>query len=129
MCHELNGQGVEFGPALTGWGRSQPTEVITEALLDPSKDIANGFEGDEIVTKDGVTIHGMVLAEGEILIVRSMGGQTQFIPKSRIKSRKKLPHSLMLSATQLGMTPQEIADVVAFLRTGDAAITKPTAQR
>ena len=63
-------------------------------------------------------------------IVRSMGGQTQFIPKSRIKSRSKLPHSLMLSATQLGMTPQEIADVVAFLRTGNGATdAKPTAQR
>ena len=130
MCHELNGQGVEFGPALTGWGKSQPTEVITEALLNPSKDIAHGFDGDQIITKDGVTIHGMVLAEGDILIVRSMGGQTQFIPKSRIKSRSKLPHSLMLSATQLGMTPQEIADVVAFLRTGGGAVDeKPTAQR
>lgn len=129
MCHELNGQGVEFGPALTGWGKSQPTEVITEALLNPSKDIAHGYDGQEIVTKDGITIHGMVLAEGDILIVRSMGGQTQFIPKARIKSRGKLPHSLMLSATQLGMTPQEVADVVAYLRTSSAPSGKPTAQR
>ncbi|MBX7207673.1 MAG: sulfatase-like hydrolase/transferase [Verrucomicrobiaceae bacterium] len=129
MCHEIAGQGVEFGPALTGWGRSQPTEVITEALLNPSKDIAHGYDGQEIVTKDGITIHGMVLAEGDMLIVRSMGGQTQFIPKSRIKSRSKLTHSLMISATQLGMTPQDVADVVAFLRTGGAADTKPTAQR
>ncbi len=123
MCHEMNGQGIEFGPALTGWGKSQPSEVIIETLLDPSKDIAHGYDGQEIVTKDGLTIHGMVLAEGDILIVRSMGGQTQFIPKSRIKSRGKLPHSLMLSATQLGMTNQEVADVVAFLRSDGAAQT------
>ena len=69
------------------------------------------------------------LAEGDILIVRSMGGQTQFIPRARIKSRGKLPHSLMLSATQLGMTPQEVADVVAYLRTSSAPSGKPTAQR
>lgn len=129
MCHEINGQGVEFGPVLTGWGKSQPTEVIADAMLHPSKDIAHGYDGQEIVTKDGVTIDGMVLAEGDILIVRSMGGQTQFIPKNRIKSRSKLTHSLMISATQLGMTPQEVADVVAFLRTGGATDAKPTAQR
>ena len=129
MCHELNGQGVEFGPALTGWGKSQPSEVIAEALINPSKDIAHGFDGHEIITKDGITIHGMVLSEGDILIVRCMGGQTQYIPKNRIKSRRKLPYSLMLGATQLAMTPQDIADVVAFLRGDEAADGKKTAQK
>ena len=129
MCHELNGQGVEFGPALTGWGKSQPSEVIAEALINPSKDIAHGFDGHEIVTKDGITIHGMVLSEGDILIVRCMGGQTQYIPKNRIKSRRKLPYSLMLGATQLAMTPQDIADVVAFLRGDEATGGKKTAQK
>ena len=63
-------------------------------------------------------IHGMVLTEGDILIVRSMGGLNQFVPKSRIKSRKKLERSMMLSATQLGLSAQDLADVVAYLRTG-----------
>lgn len=129
MCHEINGQGVEFGPALTGWGKSQPSEVIADAMLHPSRDIAHGYDGQEIVTKDGIKIDGMVLAEGDILIVRSMGGQTQYIPKSRVKSRAKLPHSLMIGATQLGMTPQDVADVVVYLRAGGTADVKPTAQR
>ncbi len=118
MCHQINGQGVEFGPNLEGWGRSQPGEIIAQALIDPSKDIAHGYDGQEIVTKDGVTIHGMVLTEGAIMIVRSMGGQNQYIAKSRIKSRRKLDHSMMLSATQLGLGAQDVADVVAYLRTG-----------
>jgi putative heme-binding domain-containing protein len=129
MCHEISGQGVEFGPSLTGWGRSQPSEVIAEALINPSKDIAHGYEGQEIITRDGITIHGMILSEGDILIIRCMGGQTQFIPKSRIKSRSKLTHSLMLGATQLAMTPQEIADVVAFLRDDGSGDSKKTAQK
>lgn len=127
MCHEVNGQGIEYGPALTGWGLSQPSEVIAEALINPGKDIAHGYDGHEIVTKDGATIHGMVLAEGEILIVKSMGGQTQYVPSSRIKSRKKLETSLMLSAPQLGMSAQDIADVVAYLRAGAGA--KATARK
>jgi putative heme-binding domain-containing protein len=71
----------------------------------------------------------MILSEGDILIIRCMGGQTQFIPKSRIKSRSKLTHSLMLGATQLAMTPQEIADVVAFLRDDGSGDSKKTAQK
>jgi len=116
MCHQFNNQGVEFGPTLQGWGLSQPSEVIAQALIEPSKDIAHGFEGMEIVTKDGITIHGLVLAEGDILIVRSMGGQTQFVARNRIKSRRKLDRSMMMSATMLGMTAQDVADVVAYLR-------------
>jgi len=116
MCHQLNNQGVEFGPSLQGWGLSQPSEIVAQAIIEPSKDIAHGFDGMEIVTKDGVKIHGMVLAEGDILIVRSMGGQTQFVPKDRIASRKKMDRSLMMSATMLGMTAQNVADLVAYLR-------------
>lgn len=119
MCHQLGGQGVEFGPALDGWGRSQPTEIIAQAIMEPGKDIAHGFEGHEINTKDGITIHGMVLSEGDILIVRSMGGTTQFVPKSRVKNRRKLDQSLMLGAAQLGLSAQDVADITAFLRAAE----------
>ncbi|MFO1486332.1 MAG: PVC-type heme-binding CxxCH protein [Verrucomicrobiaceae bacterium] len=116
MCHQINGQGVEFGPNLDGWGRSQPAEIIAQAILDPSKDIAHGYEGQEIKTKDGVTIHGMLLTEGDIMIVRSMGGQNQFVPRSRVQKRQKLERSMMLSAFQLGLSAQDVADIVAYMR-------------
>ena len=119
MCHQFNGQGVEFGPNLDGWGRSQPADIIAQAILDPSKDIAHGYDGQEIKTKDGATIHGMLLTEGDIMIVRSMGGVNQFVPKSRVQKRGKLDRSMMLSAFQLGLTAQDVADIVAYMRTGN----------
>ena len=119
MCHQFNGQGVEFGPNLDGWGRSQPADIITQAILEPSKDIAHGYDGQEIKTKDGATIHGMLLTEGDIMIVRSMGGVNQFVPKSRVQKRGKLDRSMMLSAFQLGLTAQDVADIVAYMRSGN----------
>ncbi|MGV3664469.1 MAG: PVC-type heme-binding CxxCH protein [Prosthecobacter sp.] len=118
MCHQINGQGVEFGPSLDGWGLSQPSEIVAQALIEPSKDIAHGYDGVELTLKDGSQIHGMLLTEGKIMIIRSMGGQNQYVPQSRVKSRKKLDRSMMLSATQLGLNAQDVADVVAFLRAG-----------
>jgi putative heme-binding domain-containing protein len=116
MCHQVDGTGVDFGPNLTGWGRSQPPSVIAEALINPSKDIAHGFDGMEITTKDGLTIQGQVLTDGEIVIVRSLGGQTQYIPRKRIAKREKMTRSMMLSALQIGLTPQDIADLIAYLQ-------------
>jgi putative membrane-bound dehydrogenase-like protein len=116
MCHSINGQGVDFGPGLTGWGATQPKDVIAEALIHPSKDIAHGYEGHSVRTKDGIQIDGLLLTDGDFLMVKSLGGQTQLVPKEKVKSKAKMQQSMMLSALQLGMTAQDVADVIAYLK-------------
>jgi putative membrane-bound dehydrogenase-like protein len=116
MCHSIGGSGAELGPALDGWGRGKSPEVVATALVRPSLEIAHGYEGMEIKTKDGLTIQGVVLKEGDPVMMRSMGGVTQIIPGDRIASRRRMPGSLMMSAAQLGLTAQDVADIVAFLR-------------
>jgi putative membrane-bound dehydrogenase-like protein len=115
-CHAVGGNGVEFAPVLDGWGRGKAADVIAKAIVQPSAEIAQGYEGTEIKTKDGLTIQGILIKEGDPLMMRSMGGITQIIPADRVASRRRYPGSLMMSAAQLGMTAQEVADVVAFLR-------------
>ena len=80
MCHSIDGAGAELGPALDGWGRGKSAEVIARALVNPSAEIAQGYEGMEIRTKDGLTIQGVLIKEGDPLMMRSMGGITQIIP-------------------------------------------------
>lgn len=116
MCHRIGGQGVDYGPALDGWGKTQTLEVIVRSMVDPSADIAHGFEATEIVTKKGKTVHGLLIQDGNPAIITSMGGVTQMIPRGRIKSKKKMDRSAMLSAAQLGLTAQDVADVAAYLR-------------
>jgi hypothetical protein len=45
-----------------------------------------------------------------------MGGQTQSVPKSKIASMKAMEKSLMYSPAMLGLTPQSIADITAYLK-------------
>ena len=116
MCHSIAGAGAEFGPALDGWGRGKDAEVVATAIVKPSAEIAHGYDGTEIKSKDGVTIQGVLLKEGDPLMMRSMGGVTQIIPADRVATRRRLPGSLMMSAAQLGLSAQEVADIVAFLR-------------
>lgn len=116
MCHEVGGMGVQYGPALDGWGKTQTEEVIARSIVEPSADIAHGFEATEILTKDGKTIHGLLIQDGNPAIIVSMGGVTQMIPKGKIEKQHKLGRSAMLSAAQLGLTAQEVADLVAYLK-------------
>ena len=116
MCHAIGGTGAELGPALDGWGRGKSADVIATALVRPSAEIAHGYEGTELKTKDGLTIQGVLIKEGDPLMMRSMGGITQIIPADRVASRRRMPGSLMMSAAQLGLTAQDVADLVAFLR-------------
>ena len=44
-----------------------------------------------------------------------MGGITQIVPLNRVGSRRRMSGSLMMSAAQLGLTEQDVADLVAFL--------------
>ena len=115
-CHAVGGTGADLGPALDGWGRGKSAAVIATAIVRPSAEIALGYEGMELRTKDGVTIQGVLAKDGDPLMMRSMGGISQIIPANRVASRRRMPESLMMSAAQLGLRAQDVADLVAFLR-------------
>jgi putative membrane-bound dehydrogenase-like protein len=116
MCHAIGGTGVELGPALDGWGRGKSPEVIATAIVRPSAEIAQGYAGTELRTTDGLTIQGLLIKEGDPLMIRSQGGFTQIVPTNRVASRRRMTDSLMMSAAQLGLTAQDVADLIAFLR-------------
>jgi putative heme-binding domain-containing protein len=116
MCHSVGGTGAELGPALDGWGRGKSAEVIATAIVKPSADIASGYDGTELRTNDGLTLQGLLIKQGDPLMMRGMGNVTQIIPASKVGGRRRMQESLMMSAAQLGLSAQDVADLVAFLR-------------
>ena len=116
MCHAVGGTGADLGPALDNWGRGKSDEVIATAIVRPDAEIAHGYDGTVLQTKDGLTIQGVLIKSGDPLMMRSMGGLTQIIPADRVANRRRMPESLMMSAAQLNLAAQDVADLVAFLR-------------
>jgi putative membrane-bound dehydrogenase-like protein len=116
LCHTIGGAGAEFGPALDGWGRGKPAAVIAAALINPDADIAHGYEGTELRTHDGLTVQGLLIKQGDPLMMRSMGNVTQLIPVTRVAAQRRMKESLMMSAAELGLSAQDVADLIAFLR-------------
>lgn len=116
-CHKIGKQGADVGPNLTEFGKTQTREVILNAIVNPSAEISHGYDAWHIVTNDGITVDGIVIGDGDPLVIKSVGGQVQHIQRDRIKSKDPLGRSLMFSADMLGMSPQTLADVVAYLKT------------
>lgn len=116
LCHKIGRNGNEFGPNLTTFGKQQPREVIVKAILDPSADISHGYAGSRIETIDGLKIDGILLSQRNPVTIRSMGGTTQQVWKKRIKSVTPLEPSLMFPPELLGLTPQTVADITAYLQ-------------
>lgn len=116
LCHEVGGSGINYGPPLDGWASRQGAEQTILAIVNPTHDVAHGYEGYIVELNDGQRIMGIVSANGDPVVINSMGGLSQMVPADRIKRVRRFWDSLMLSADQLGLSAQDVADIVEYLK-------------
>jgi hypothetical protein len=50
------------------------------------------------------------------VIIKSMGGVVQNVPKSKVAGINPLGRSLMYDPSTLGLTPQSISDIATYLK-------------
>ncbi len=115
-CHKVAGAGVEYGPDLTSYGRNQSLATIILGISQPSAEVTHGYEGWRLVSKDGVEINGILLSNADPVIIKSMGGAVQTVPRARVRELRPLGRSLMMTPAQMGLDDQAVADLAAYLR-------------
>jgi putative heme-binding domain-containing protein len=116
VCHQVNGEGMDFGPKLSEIGSKLPKEAQYSAILEPSAGIGFGYEGFEVTLKDGSTVSGIVASKTETdLILKFPGGSTQEYKMSQVKSIKQLNDSMMPSGLQDAMSTEELVSLVDYL--------------
>lgn len=115
-CHFINGLGRDFGPDLSKVGARLNQEQIIENLLTPSKVIAQGFQTAVITLNDATVQTGfMVKRQADLILLKTITGQTMALKKSDVKTEQTLPVSLMPEGLLQGFTAQEAADLVEYL--------------
>lgn len=115
-CHQVNGEGIDFGPALGEIGTKLAKEALYDAILHPSAAISFGFEGYEVKTKAGDTFTGMVASETPAeFSLKLPGGVIQKCPKSEVVSKTPLGVSLMTPGLETIMDETQLVDLVEFL--------------
>jgi putative membrane-bound dehydrogenase-like protein len=119
-CHafELGGRrcGGDLGPELTGVRAKLDGGRILDALLNPSAEIAHGFETWRVETADGALRAGFLLADGPTLVLKDTQGRRHVIAAEEVVARERETLSVMPDGVAAGLTDQELADLLAFLR-------------
>ena len=116
-CHTTaNGQ-LPKGPHLVDIGKRYKKAELIESILKPSAKIAQGFDTYVFVLKNGKAMTGFVTSEsaGEVEL-RQTNGISSTIRKSEVGVRRKSPGSVMPAGLVNSLTPEQLADLIAYLQ-------------
>ena len=116
-CHQVNKEGVNFGPDLTEIGSKLSKEALYTSILFPDQGISFGYEGYRFQLNDGSTAVGKIVSETADKIDLQYMSTQQSVTKNMVTSRSKLETSLMPSNLQAVMSEQDLIDLVSYLET------------
>jgi putative heme-binding domain-containing protein len=115
-CHQVNGEGIDFGPNLSAIGAKLAKDALYEAILDPSAGISFGFEVWLIELKNGDEVFGLVVSEtADELAVKAPTGIVTRYKKDAIARREQQRSSAMPTGLAQAMSVQELVDLVEYL--------------
>jgi putative heme-binding domain-containing protein len=115
-CHRINKAGEDIGPDLTSINKKFDREGLLDAIINPNAGVVFGYEAWTINLADGQSFFGFLIADGAgTVVIKDLAGEKHIIATSKISSRKKQEKSLMPSASALGVSEQELADLSEYL--------------
>jgi putative membrane-bound dehydrogenase-like protein len=128
QCHKIYGEGQEVGPDLTGIGRNDFEQLVSN-VFDPSLVIGAGYQATTVATTDGRVLTGLLAEDGkERVVLKLQGGKQEAIPRAEVEAIKVSPLSLMPEDVENQLTRQEWADLFSFLEL-DKPPADPAARR
>lgn len=116
-CHAFGEVALRRAPDLTGIRSQQNREALLDSILNPSKQFAKGYQPIMILTTEGQAINGLLISESDDeLIFRSAEGQVVTMSTDDIEASKPTGQSPMPQGLADALTPQQVADLVAYLQ-------------
>ncbi len=110
-------RGGKVGPELTNVAGSRTAQFIIESVMDPSANIASGFEGVLIITKDEEYLTGVKKGEDATSVDIMVDTEVMKIPKSNIESVELQKISTMPGNFREVLTMEQFHDLLAYLLT------------
>ena len=114
-CHYLQGRGQRVGPDLAG-AASRSSETLLTDILDPSRQVAPDYSTYEVTPTHGEPVIALISGETATRVtLRAAGAQDTSFARSEIREIRATGRSLMPDGLEQGLTPQDLADLLAFL--------------
>ncbi len=116
LCHTIEGQGRPVGPDLSGIA-SRPKDALLVDIMDPSRQVSPDFINYTLETSDGKLVTGFIVSEtAASLTLRRAGEADDTVLRSQFKQLHAEGKSLMPEGLEQGLTLQDVADLLSFLR-------------
>jgi putative membrane-bound dehydrogenase-like protein len=114
-CHTLDGVGTAVGPDLAALANKSPLYLLTE-ILDPNRNLDTRYVEYRAAIKDGRTLSGVLAAESATSItLRGQLGKEEVVLRTDLESLRGTGLSLMPEGLDKDLTPQDMADLIAYL--------------
>lgn len=115
-CHRVGAEGGIIGPALDTLGTAQPVDFIIGAILEPKKEIKEGYEAYEIETKSGDLLTGYrIRSDREQVVLReSAAPETITLRREQVQTERPAG-TLMPPGLVDSLTREELRDLTAYL--------------
>ena len=115
-CHRLFAGHGQVGPDLTSYQRSDVAALL-RSVIDPSAEIREGYEAVQVETKDERSLTGFIVERNDhLVILRGLDGRNVPLARTNIAEFQTSGISLMPEGLLDPMTPQQVRDLFAYLR-------------
>jgi putative membrane-bound dehydrogenase-like protein len=115
-CHAVAGVGASVGPDVSDTRTKTPEMLLTD-ILDPNAAIDGNYVSYLVTTKDGKSLTGLVASESAAgLTLKRENGQTDAVLRADVEEVRSSGLSLMPEGLEKAMTPQDVADLIRFLK-------------
>ena len=114
-CHAISGAGGKVGPDLVSVGSSAQIDYLVDSILDPNKNVKEGFQSLVVATDEGKVLTGIKVRETDTdLLLRDIEDRELAIPLKSIDEQKS-GTSLMPVGLVDKLTRAELIDLVRFM--------------
>lgn len=116
QCHRVGDLGHQVAPDISD-SRTKSAQQILADILQPNRAIDNNYINYVVVTTDGRSLTGILGAEtaGSITL-RQPENKTVSLLRSEIEELRSTGLSLMPEGLEKNIPPQDMADVVSFIK-------------
>jgi putative membrane-bound dehydrogenase-like protein len=116
-CHSIGYLGGKVGPDLTRIARIRTERDLLEAVVFPSASFVRSFEPLSITTRSGKIFNGVLKKDmpDEVVLATNATEEAR-ISRADIEDIQPSKVSIMPAGLEKLLTPQELADLVTFLK-------------
>ena len=120
-CHQVGKIGTQVAPDLSSVKNKSEADLLI-SILDPNREAQPNFNVYTVVTLQGQIFTGIIATEtSNSITLRRAEGKQDVILRSNIDELISTGTSLMPEGFEKELTPQNIADVIAFVKSiGDS---------